>query len=294
MAWIESHQSLGSHIKLRRLARALGVHKAQAIGHLHYLWWWALDCAPSGDVSSLAASEIAEVAEWPGEPEPFVAALRECGWLDPDGRIHDWDQYVGRILAFREGNRKRQRRYRNGTRRRQRNGPGNGDVTVMSPLRNGYVTGLPTVPTVPTIPTVPTVPVCESHTACVSHTGDAHLAETHTAETHPPDSTTDLPWPTLEEARQRADIRGIPKDCAEKWWHLNDSRGGCDQHGQPIRRWESSLVAFAATWRAVEAQHKARTDSRPAARVASDHSKGFFHGTPFEQQAALMQAKGPE
>ena len=112
MAWIESHQSLGTHIKLRRLARTLGIHRAQAVGHLHYLWWWALDSAPSGDLSGLAPVEIAELADWPGDPEMFVTALRDCGWLDPDGRIHDWQDYVGRILTYREANRKRQSRHR--------------------------------------------------------------------------------------------------------------------------------------------------------------------------------------
>ena len=136
-------------------------------------------------------------------------------------------------------------------------------------MTNALVTGLPN----PTQPNQ-TQP---NPTVCVSHTGDAHPADPHTEETRTPDPAPDLPWPTLEEVVQRADLRGIPKDCAEKWWHLNDSRGGCDQHGQPIRRWESSLVAFAATWRAVESQQKARAASgRPVTpRTPIDHSKGF-------------------
>ncbi|HNQ90985.1 MAG TPA: hypothetical protein PKM73_20410 [Verrucomicrobiota bacterium] len=248
MAWIESHQSLGGHIKLRRLARMLGIHRAQAVGHLHYIWWWALDGAPSGDLSGLAPAEIAELAEWPGDPEPFVTALRECGWIDSDGRIHDWQEYAGRLVDVRRKDRERKR-----TVRRTSSGiPADGGRTADVPN--------PTQPN-------PTVPYRER-----VRTPDPPTGETPTHGSNP-----DLAWPTIEEARQRAEARGIPRDCAEKWWHLNDSRGGCDAHGQPIRRWESSLIAFAATWRSVEDHRKAIAASkRPlAAPTELDHSKGF-------------------
>ncbi len=90
MAWIESHQSLGRHPKLFRLASKLRINKAQAIGHLQYLWWWALDFAPTGNLSAFTSAEISAGAEWPGEPGPFHEALCDCVWIDPDGMIHDW------------------------------------------------------------------------------------------------------------------------------------------------------------------------------------------------------------
>lgn len=92
MSSIKSNPTLGGHPKLRRLAHALRISRAQAFGHLLYLWWWAVDGAPDGDLSSLTPEEVAEMAEWPGEPESFVEALRACGWLDPDGRIHQWQE----------------------------------------------------------------------------------------------------------------------------------------------------------------------------------------------------------
>lgn len=101
MAWIESHQSLARHPKLLRLARLLKVNKAQAIGHLHLLWWWTLDYAPDGDVSAFSSCELGAAAEWPRKADDFVAALREAGWVDADNRIHDWQEYAGRLLASR-------------------------------------------------------------------------------------------------------------------------------------------------------------------------------------------------
>lgn len=110
MAWIESHQELGQHPKARKLAQLLGIHRMQAIGHLHALWWWALDYAADGDLSKFDVSDIALGAEWDGDPEVFVRALVDCGprgssgFLDEtDGvlAIHDWHEHTGMLRAAR-------------------------------------------------------------------------------------------------------------------------------------------------------------------------------------------------
>lgn len=108
MAWIESHQNLGRHPKLLRLAAKLRINKAQSIGHLQYLWWWALDFSPTGELSAFTPAEISAASEWTGDSELFYSALKETGWLDPDGKLHDWDHYAGAYLGGLE----RQRRYR--------------------------------------------------------------------------------------------------------------------------------------------------------------------------------------
>ena len=45
MAWIESHQSLSRHRKTLAVVAELKVDRHKLIGHLHELWWWALDNA---------------------------------------------------------------------------------------------------------------------------------------------------------------------------------------------------------------------------------------------------------
>ena len=109
MAWIESHQSLGRHPKVYRLASKLRIHKAQAIGHLQYLWWWTLDFAPTGNLSQFTPAEISAGAEWPGQPGPFHDSLKECGWLDEDGTLHNWGDYAGKLIEKREIDRDRKR-----------------------------------------------------------------------------------------------------------------------------------------------------------------------------------------
>ena len=119
MAWIESHQSLKDHPKTKRAARKLGIGVPALIGHLHCLWWWALEYAPDGNLAGFDAEDIAEAALWDGEPARFVTALMECGPgdhvgfldTDEDGNllVHDWQDYAGKLIERRRSDAARKR-----------------------------------------------------------------------------------------------------------------------------------------------------------------------------------------
>jgi DnaD/phage-associated family protein len=119
MAWIESHQTLRQHPKLAKAARYLGISKVQLIGHLHCLWWWALDYAQDGDLSAYDNNDIAAAAEWEKDSDDFVHALTDIakigdktGFLEyEDGRlhIHDWWDYAGKLISKREKDAERKR-----------------------------------------------------------------------------------------------------------------------------------------------------------------------------------------
>jgi hypothetical protein len=119
MAWIESHQSLGAHPKLRKVSALLGITRSQAVGHLMFLWWWSLDYAPDGDLARYDLVDIALAADWAGDAADFVDALVRAGWIDEtdDGfSVHDWDDYAGRLVEKRlaDAERKRQARTSSG------------------------------------------------------------------------------------------------------------------------------------------------------------------------------------
>ncbi len=107
MAWIESHQTLQRHPKVIGLAAKARLSKAAVIGHLHMLWWWAMDYAPTGDLSQFDPSLVAAAAEWDGDSDNWMTLLKEFRWVDQDGHLHDWEQYAGRLLEIREKDRKR-------------------------------------------------------------------------------------------------------------------------------------------------------------------------------------------
>jgi hypothetical protein len=117
--WIESHQSIRNHPKIKKASRLAGVNEFEMIGRLHCLWWWALDYAPDGDVTKYSQEDIESAVDWTGDPGRFYRALIDCGfnghcglleYVD-DGSIviHDWHNYGGRLLEKRELNAQRMR-----------------------------------------------------------------------------------------------------------------------------------------------------------------------------------------
>lgn len=117
MAWIKVYQTLPQNKKVMRLKNILKIKAAHAAGHLIFLWLWAIDNAPDGDLSGLSAGDIAEISGWSGKKaEVFMDALIEAGFLDPDMKIHDWYEYAGKLIdqrqIQREQSRIRQQRHR--------------------------------------------------------------------------------------------------------------------------------------------------------------------------------------
>lgn len=118
MAWIESHQTLREHPKVYVLVDALGVSKAQILGHLHLIWWWCVDYAPDGVISQNDVT-VARAGEWTGDPKQFVTALVTAGFIDRVDDVlvvHDWGEYRLHYDLVRE----RQSRQKEQTRERVR------------------------------------------------------------------------------------------------------------------------------------------------------------------------------
>lgn len=115
MAWLEIHQSIKDHRKLLAAADALDMAPAHIAGHIIFFWLWALDNAPSGEISDISARNIARAAQWEGKPEDFLSALIESGLVDQiDGGlfIHDWADYAGKLIDQRIADRERKRQSR--------------------------------------------------------------------------------------------------------------------------------------------------------------------------------------
>lgn len=113
MAWIESHQELWRHPKTKKLARLLGVSVPTAVGHLHGLWYWALDFAQDGSLDKYEPEEIADAVLWEGEAADLMEALIGAGYIDQydDGLgLHDWYDYAGKLLDRRAADRERKRK----------------------------------------------------------------------------------------------------------------------------------------------------------------------------------------
>lgn len=123
MAWIELHQKLPTHPKTKRLTRTLGLKVPQdipqTVGHLCMFWLWCIDYAIDGSLESMSDQDIADAAGWCGDPELFMRAMVSEHFIDiADDKyvVHDWDDYIGRLIDYRAKERKRnadkQRRHR--------------------------------------------------------------------------------------------------------------------------------------------------------------------------------------
>lgn len=123
--WIESHQSLRNHPKVKKAARIAGINEFEMIGRLHAFWWWAMDYAPDGDLTKYTNDDIEDAVDWTGEKGLFVKSLIECsfngnsGLIDVVGKksrkIHDWYEYAGKLIERRaeDAERKRNGRTKN-------------------------------------------------------------------------------------------------------------------------------------------------------------------------------------
>lgn len=116
MAWIESHQELARHPKTKKLARKLGISIPAVIGHLHLMWWWAMDYAQDGDLARYENEDIADALLWDGDAAQLVEGLLDAGFIDQqeDGtyEIHDWGEYGGKLFEKLAADAERKRKAR--------------------------------------------------------------------------------------------------------------------------------------------------------------------------------------
>ncbi len=95
--------SFKSHRKRKRLRLLLG---AGSTDYLIDLWLSTAMNHPSGVLSGMDELDIALDAGWEGEPQVFVAALLECGFLEKSENgvysLHDWEDHQGYVVHAEE------------------------------------------------------------------------------------------------------------------------------------------------------------------------------------------------
>lgn len=112
MAWIQVNDTLREHRKTYALANALNIEDYAAVGLTVCLWTWALTNAETGNLSVFPPRAVARACGWQGDASALLDALVASGFLDADYRIHDWDEYAGRLIEKRESSRERMRTQR--------------------------------------------------------------------------------------------------------------------------------------------------------------------------------------
>lgn len=258
--WIESHQSLRNHRKTGRLARRLGIGRVAAIGHLHCFWWWCMDNAPNGSLAGIDAEDIADGAEWEGDPSDFIAALDYAGFIQAE-TIHDWYDYAGKLI---------ERRQKDAARKRESRNPA--DDPPPQPLPNRDVPRTSDGHPEDGVRTVPnrTVPNRTEPNKTKESTGRA------TRATPAPDV-----FPVSDEMRQwaTANAPGVDVDLQTQRF-LDRNRA----EGKAYKDWP-------AAWRNwITSPYSQPTARAPAVRAA--HTNGFQSDDAFAKNLAHLRAVG--
>lgn len=103
---------LPAKVKYMKLRASLGNPSDRDLCGSLYLFWAAVFAnRPDGNVSPWSDGDIDIVARWDGK-ESLARALRDQGWIEPDGAIHDWDEWGGFLYAQRKRSADRGSRYR--------------------------------------------------------------------------------------------------------------------------------------------------------------------------------------
>jgi hypothetical protein len=107
------HDTFLDHRKVRRMSKDTGLPSVHVRGHLVTLWLSVLRHAADGVLADWTSEDIADYAEWTGDPEQFVAALIRCGWLverHEHLEVNDWAQYAEHLKAAKRKTAERERK----------------------------------------------------------------------------------------------------------------------------------------------------------------------------------------
>lgn len=90
-------------MKFKRLQRRLKTGRKETVGLLELLWLATAKNAPQGDIGRFCNEDIAIECDWDGDHDELVAALLDCGWLDPHDEcrlvVHDWADHAPNHIA---------------------------------------------------------------------------------------------------------------------------------------------------------------------------------------------------
>lgn len=109
--WIAFDKTLPQKPEKSRIARSLGISKAEAVLGCLMVWMWADDNTTDGLVDGAAVEDVDYAARIP----KFGQAMIDAGWLKADGQgliFSNWDRWNTKSAKrrLRDAERKRQGR----------------------------------------------------------------------------------------------------------------------------------------------------------------------------------------
>ncbi|MBQ6403805.1 MAG: hypothetical protein IJI27_07860 [Oscillospiraceae bacterium] len=127
MAWISVYEEVDSQ-KLRKLYKAIGCSKFEALGILNFLWFWGMKNADAtGLIEDVGVEEIARYLYGCGagsslDMNAVATALIETHWIDEVENglmLHDWDTWQENWYKYIQNREKATQRKRDERKRQE-------------------------------------------------------------------------------------------------------------------------------------------------------------------------------
>lgn len=214
-----------SHRKTARLRSVIG---DDAFWIPPRLWAYCAENQPDGNLESYQSAEIAELVGCQKYATSILQALKDAGFLDQNGMVHDWAEHNGYHETF-------SKRAKNAAAARWSK------------------------------ENTPTPPKEQETGKWKVESGDKHCIKHPQAMLEASNKQTST-GPSLDEVVAHAELVGYPKAESEKFWHHFEASGWIDKNGHPVKKWQSKLATWSTTVRAAgpERAHRAsETNGRP-------------------------------
>lgn len=135
MTWLRFDTATPRHPKIRRVARALNIERATALGLIASIWCEVAEARPDGSLVGLDTEDIDDWVDYHGLAQAMIdAELIDCDEAGEPLRIHDWEEYAGGWKeAQRAADYRAKKKVRSSASR-------DNHVTVHAPSRDNHVT----------------------------------------------------------------------------------------------------------------------------------------------------------
>jgi hypothetical protein len=224
--YIRVRTNFYTHKKTLRLRRLIG---NDAYWLPPRLWAYAAENQPDGDLSGYTSDELAELLGYSGHAtsnaqcnaSSMLKAMQDAGFVDPDLKIHDWQEHNGYHEKFAQ-------RARNAANARWEKEKG--------------AENLPQTP---------------SEIEIGNRKGESGVSNAQAMlEASNPPAPAFAAFPTLTEVKAIASMRGVSPDSAARFFEYhNDNNLWLNKHGILIN-WQSKLVSWGTKDRVTIQQKK--------------------------------------
>lgn len=252
-----------SHRKTARLRTLLG---DDALWIVPKIWSYAAENQPDGDLSGYTSDELAMLIGCPKHAASMLQALQSSGFVDSDGKIHDWEHHNGyhesyskraKDAANARWAKEREKKEKNQKKEEELKKEESGNRKVETSNASRMLVASDSTET-----SSVSNPATKTPSEPQKTQGDGNASEIKPSRKR----STPMPIPTIEELKLHAAKIGLPETEAYKFHGYYESNGW--RVGKnPMKSWVGAI----ANWKGNYDERRTNTTSGPNSRGPGAH-----------------------